>query len=258
MKKSLIFLFIFLLGSLIGCSSLKMNYDLTDLRECISKLQDDDEGTECSMEELNEVFLDYQENYKDFFPEDTEFLPFIEHVSSSYDNWKISLWFRINDETELNEDLSKTYRDIYMTIVEDFQSLLKDNSIWLDFVVTGKGNSYDIRVTYIESVEEDDEYTNVLIFSEYYETVTLDDVEESFSKWKYFLDLDGFRIKGFCLGTSWDLRRGLIINFYNYSLIEDFNNKFEFGGTSQYSLSDDDIERVILENTRGYTLLEKE
>jgi len=145
MKKSLIFLFIFLLGSLIGCSSLKMNYDLTDLRECISKLQDDDEATECSAEELNEVFLDYQENYKDFFPEDTEFIPYFTNVgSSNTSGWNFSFCFRINEDTVLNESLVKTYREIYMTIVDDFDSLLKDNPIWLNFNISGKDRSYEI------------------------------------------------------------------------------------------------------------------
>ena len=259
MKKSLIFLFIFLLGSLIGCSSLKMNYDLTDLRECISKLQDDDEATECSMEELNEVFLDYQENYKEFFPDDTEFKPsFVNVGSSNTSGWNFGFWFQINEDTELNESLVKTYREIYMTIVDDFESLLKDNTIWLNFIITGNDRSYDIQVTYINDKTEENNYSNVLTFSEYYETVTLEDVEESFSKWKYFIDLDGFWLKGFCLGLNWEHRKGLIINFYNNTTNENLDYKFEFGGTSQYSLSDADIERVILENTRGYTLLVRE
>jgi hypothetical protein len=236
-----------------------MNYDLTDLEECILKIQDDDESTECSSDELVTVFLAYQENYQEYFPEETELLPFITNASSSSTaGWNFRFWFQINEDTELNESLVKTYRDIYKTIVEDFESLLKDNVIWLNFLITTKDRSYDIQVSYINDKTEENNYSNVLIFSEYYETVTLEDVEESFSKWKYFIDLDGFWLKGFCLGLSWELRKGLIINFYNNSTNENLNYKFEFGGSSQYSLSDTDVERIILENTRGYTLLERE
>lgn len=259
MKKSLIFLFIFLLGSLIGCSSLKMNYDLTDLRECISKLQDDDETSECNAEELNEVFLDYQENYKEFFPEDTEFRPWIMSAgSSSDDGWHFTFWFQINEETELDVSLVKTYRDIYKQIIKDFESLLDYSSLRLDFMITGKDLAYDIRVSYIKSDESDTDYLSVLSFSEYYETVTLENIEDSFVKWKYFLELDGFWIKTFFLGKSIDMRKGVGITFYNRE-DETINNKFEIRSSHEdYMLPESEIEQIVLDNTKGYTLFERE
>ena len=259
MKKSLIFLFIFMLGSLIGCSSLKMNYDLTDLRECISKLQDDDETTECSSEQLNEVFLDYQENYQEFFPEDTEFRPWILTAgSSSKDGWHFSFWFQINEETELDVSLVKTYRDIYNQVIKDFESLLDYSSLWLDFLITGKNLAYDIRVSYIKSDENDTDYSSVLSFSEYYEAVTLEDIEDGFVKWKYFLDLDGFWIKTFFLGKNVDMHRGVQITFYNRE-DDTINNKFEIGSSYEgFVLPESEIEQIVLDNTKGYTLLTRD
>ncbi len=256
MKKILIFVFIFLLGTLISCDSLKMNYDLTNLEECISKIKDDDESTECTIEQLNTTLLEYQMNYEEFFSENTEFLPFVYDIDSNSQH--LSIVFRNIEETELSEETVRTYRNIYNSMIKDFESLFEEEIFWIDLGFYAKDYLFQLQLSYIENPEEEGQYSNILSFQEKYEDITLEDIENSFFKWNYFLDLEDFQIKAFWLGFSAELRKGVGVSFYNSDWNEDLNFKFEVRVGNDYALSTADIEKIVLDNTKGYTPYVKE
>jgi len=88
--------------------------------------------------------------------------------------------------------------------------------------------------------------------------VTLEDIENSFDKWKYFLELDGFWLRAFFLGKNAELRWGVGVSFYNRE-DELINNKFEIRSSHEdYMLPESEIEQIVLDNTKGYTLFERE
>ncbi|PKK95612.1 MAG: hypothetical protein CVV60_00435 [Tenericutes bacterium HGW-Tenericutes-5] len=256
MKKIIVFVFIVLVGTLASCDSIKMNYDLTNLEECISKIKDDDESTECTIEQLNATLLEYQMNYDGFFSENTEFLPFVYNMNSNSQH--LSIVFRNIEETELSEELVKTYIDIYYSMIEDFETLFKDEIVWIDLGFYAKDYLFQLQISYIDNPEEEGQYSNVLAFQEKCDDITLEDIENGFSKWEYFIDLDGFWIKTFWLGLSLEMHKGVGVSFYNSDVNEDLNFKFEIRVGNDYTLSITDIEKIVLDNTKGYTLLTRD
>ncbi len=249
MKKFSLLFLIGVLVFLVSCSSYDNN-DLSEIESILDNFINLENSYDYNSFDSQEAVTDYLMNYQDLFTEETKYSGFIMNYSEfeTYDNLRIleaQFMIRNIDINYLDKRAIEKFMTIYEQTVEDLKSLIGENYLNIDIHFGCANGSYVL----ISTGEHPDGMNIVDIFQKQ-ETIELSDIRKAFRNWQKLLEIEGLDMAFLYIGETEMVQRNLSIQLiYN-------QNKYYFGRESEYGLSREDVNQIIMDNTDGLTLHE--
>lgn len=250
MKKLLLLFLIFISFLLVGCNSYKNN-DLTEIEAVLNNLINLENSWEYNFSDSVDAVSNYLINYQGLFTEETEYLGFIMGYSKVeiYDNLRIlQVQFIIKniDKEYLDKETVNNFIIVYEQTIKDLKSLIGENYLRIDISFECANKSL-VRI-----------YTgnhpyggNQVFIIQNQDTIELSDIRNGFKNWERLLKIEELDAAYLSIGKS-EIPQ---FNFLNIQLLF-MENKYWFGIDSEYGLSREDINQIILDNTDGLILYE--
>lgn len=249
MKKFILLFLISVLLFLVGCNSYDNN-DLTEFESILDNLVNLENTNDYSYFDSEEAVNDYLINYEGLFTKSTEYSGYIIRYSEAeiFDNLRVLVaQFKISniDKNYLDKRTVEKFMTVYEQTFKDLKSLIGDNYLWIDMYFECSNKSY----VHINTGEHPDGMNVVNIFQKQ-DTIKLSDIRNGFNDWQGFLEIEGLDMAFLYMGESEMIQRNLSIQLiYN-------QDRYYFGGESEYGLSREDVNQIIIDKTDGLTLYE--